>query len=47
MRLSDDDDDDDEYVQVKPRRRVPMTTANQDDSDLVVRGTCMFSIHYL
>lgn len=37
-QLSDDSDNDDEHVQVKPRRRVPMATANQDDSDLTVRG---------
>lgn len=38
-QLSDNsDDDDEEKVQVKPRRRVPMATANQDDSDLAVRG---------
>lgn len=35
----DDADDDDLDIQVKPRRRVPLsTTANQDDSDLVVKG---------
>lgn len=32
------DDDDDEHVQVTPRRRVPLTTTNHDDSDLVVKG---------
>lgn len=36
MPLSDDDDDD--HVQVTPRRRVPLTTASQDDSGLVVKG---------
>lgn len=39
MPLSDDDDDD--HVQVTPRRRVPLTTASLDDSDLVVKGTCV------
>ncbi|XP_078369123.1 uncharacterized protein LOC144653080 [Oculina patagonica] len=33
-----DDDDDDEHIQVTPRRRVPLTTTNHDDSDLVVKG---------
>ena len=34
-----DADDDDVDIQVKPRRRVPLsTTASQDDSDLVVKG---------
>ena len=41
MPLSDDDDDDDTRVQVTPRRRVPLTTASHDDSDLVVKGTCI------
>ena len=36
MPLSDDDDND--HVQVAPRRRVPLTTASQDDSGLVVKG---------
>ena len=39
MPLSDDDDD--HHVQVTPRRRVPLTTASLDDSDLVVKGTCV------
>lgn len=36
--ISLSDDDDNEHVQVTPRRRVPLTTASHDDSDLVVKG---------
>lgn len=42
MPLSDDDDDD--HVQVTPRRRVPLTAANQDDSDLVVKGISSYIV---
>ena len=38
------DDDDNEHVQVTPRRRVPLTTASHDDSDLVVKGISVSSI---
>lgn len=42
MPLSDDDDDD--HVQVTPRRRAPLTAANQDDSDLVVKGISSYIV---
>jgi len=38
MPLSDDDND---RVPVTPRRRVPLTNASPDDSDLVVKGACI------
>ena len=42
MPLSDDEDDDN-HVQVTPRRRVPLTTSSHDDSDLVVKGSDLFT----